>query len=214
MSDVVFPTKFLIDGIDRLGKSTLIKNIQDMLGYHLVVHYDKPKMLAHFLEVGFDIKNSELSDTDFDESYKLMPIENLARRLFQEDANQNMFNLLKTNVPIIFDRTHLGEMVYAPLYRGYSGDYVLDLEKDMLESKPYTSKEDIKLILLTSSNTDMLKDDGLSFDPQKKNQEQEMFIQAFNRSKIQNKIVIDVHDGNGNYKSYLQILEEALHKNS
>jgi thymidylate kinase len=206
------PTKFLIDGIDRLGKSTLIQRLQEELGYHLVIHYDKPKVLSNLLDTADCIKRAEVSETDYDESYRNLSIENLARRLYQEDANRGMFELLKSEVPIIFDRTHLGEMVYAPLYRGYSGDYVYEMEQDLIESKPYTIEKDVRLILLTSSNTDMLVDDGLSFDPAKKSEEQERFIQAFNKSRLVNKVMVDVHNGNGGYRSYEDILNDALYK--
>lgn len=188
---MIYPTKFMIDGIDRLGKSTLIENIQQALGYHLVIHYDKPKELDFYVEL-------------FGKRQIL--------RSYQVDANKSMFSLLRTEVPIIFDRTHLGELVYAPLYRNYSGNYVYQMELELLEDRPYTQHDDIRLILLTSSNTDMLKDDGLSFDPTKKNEEQNLFIEAFNKSNLTNKVIIDVHNGNGGYRPYLDILKEALLK--
>jgi hypothetical protein len=205
------PTKWLIDGIDRLGKSTLIENLMKELGYHLVIHYDKPKVLPNLLDEADMIKNCEASETDFDQSYRDLSLENLARRLYQEEANRGMFSLLKSNVPIIFDRTHLGELVYAPLYRKYSGEYVYEMEKELIDAKFYSHKEDIRMILLTSSNTDMLVDDGLSFDPAKKADEQELFIQAFRKSNLVNKIIIDVHNGNGGYRPYNEILTQAIY---
>lgn len=43
-----------------------------------------------------------------------------------------MFGMMKTlkdsSTNIIFNRSHLGESVYSPLYRGYSGDFVFDIE--------------------------------------------------------------------------------------
>lgn len=207
-----FPLKFLIDGIDRLGKSTLIKNIIEELGYHLVIHYDKPKVLNYYMGTAQMIKESAPEDTDYDESYRQLSPENLARRLYQEETNMGMFDLLRTDTPMIFDRTHLGEMVYAPLYRKYSGEYVYDLEKDYLDTRPYTSPGSTRLILLVSSNTDMLVDDGLGFDPAKKNDEQNLFIDAFNKSQIPNKVMIDVHDGKGGYRPYEDILMDALYK--
>ena len=208
------PTKFLIDGIDRLGKSSLIKRIQDELGYHMVIHYDKPKVLANHLWAAKMIKEANPADTDYDESYRQLSEENLARRLYQEDANVHMFKLLQIDVPIVFDRTHLGEMVYAPLYRKYSGDYVYKMEQELIDAKPFSYETDIRLILLTSSNTDMLVDDGLGFDPSKKNDEQNMFIEAFNRSALKNKIIVDVHNGNGGYKTYEEVFQEAIYKRS
>ena len=193
------PTKFLIDGIDRLGKSTLIDKIQEKYGYHLVIHYDKPKVLNEFLAMAMEFTDKTGND-----------LLNEARHLYQIHANRNMFELMKTDIPIIFDRTHLGEMVYAPLYRGYSGGYVFQIEKDFIDEKPYTNSDNVKLILLTTSNTDMLQDDGLSFDFSKKEEEQKMFIEAFNHSNLRNKVIVDVHNGQGGYKSYAQVFDEAM----
>lgn len=207
------PTKFLIDGIDRLGKSSLIRRILEVYGYFNVIHYDKPLVLEHSISIAEDIKNAKPEELD-PEYVKLqgLSVENIARRLYQEDANAGMFELMKSDASIIFDRTHLGEMVYAPLYRGYDGSYVYEMEQDLIEAKPYTYGGDIRLILLTSSNTDMLADDGLSFDPTKKLEEQNMFIEAFKRSKLVNKVIVDVHNGQGGYRTYNDIFTEAMLK--
>lgn len=186
---------YLIDGIDRLGKSTLIKGIQDQLGYHLIIHYDKPVVLNTYKFYNVDGRMSDLPDK-------------AALQIFQEQTNKNMFKLMSTNVPIIFDRTHLGEMVYAPLYRGYPGDYVFDNETAFLFRNPKL-EDKVKLILLTTSNFDMLKDDGQSFNWDNKKKEQDLFVKAFDRSVLP-KIKIDVHDGDGGYRNAYDILQEAL----
>ncbi len=203
------PTKFLIDGIDRLGKSTLIKRIQDEYGYHLVIHYDKPPVLQKNMETALILRSIPDCLNGRDQELSHLSNEDLARYLYQEHTNLFMFELLQTNTPIIFDRTHLGETVYAPLYRKYSGDYVFKMEYNFIKASKKT-QDDVRLILLTSSNTDMLVDDGLSFDPAKKGEEQKMFIDAFNKSQIKNKVLVDVHDGNGGYKSYDQVFKEAM----
>lgn len=172
--------KYIIEGIDRLGKSTLTENIQHAIGYHLVIHYDKPKLLR-----------------------SLQNFTNDPLRAYQNDVNHGMFDLIQNSITnIIFDRGHLGECVYAPLYRKYSGDYVFMIEKNYNTS-------DAKLILLTTSNFDLCVDDGESFNFDNKETEQQLFIDAFNKSNM-NKVMIDVHDGNGNFKTPEQILEEAL----
>lgn len=187
---MVQPSKFLLDGVDRLGKSTLVKNIVNELGYHLVIHYDKPKVLNVYEKVSGS-KNEALKE-------------------YQKQTNKQMFELMRSNVPIIFDRTHLGEMVYAPLYRNCPGDYVYQYEAEALNYKIFTHQDDFKLILLTTSNFDIMEDDGLSFDFSKKEQEQELFIQAFHKSSIVNKIIIDVHNGMGGFKHPTEVLCEAL----
>lgn len=183
------PTKFLIDGIDRLGKSTLSQSILNELGYHLMIHYDKPKVLA---------------------AYSTVMTADGARGYYQKECNVNMFRLLSSDVPIIFDRTHLGELVYAPMYRGYSGEYVYKMEQDLIDAQPFTSRDNIRLILLTTSNFDIVTDDGQSFDFSKKELEQEMFKTAWTKSNIVDKRIIDVHNGKGAFKTKDEILAEAL----
>jgi hypothetical protein len=175
-------TQYLVDGIDRLGKSTLIKNLQDELGYHLVVHYDKPKRLKVYEHFGSE-----------------------ALFTYQYEAYKTMFNMINCGLPVIFDRAHLGEMVYAPMYRGYDGDYVLDIEKEV-------NTRGTRLVLLTTSDFSFLKDDGLSFDFSKKEAEQALFIQAFHKSSIADKLIVDVSNGKGSYKTPDQILAEVLRK--
>lgn len=212
MDEIGFPTKFLIDGIDRLGKSSLINMIQNELGYHLVIHYDKPRVLSSYLLDASLIKSAAPGESDYGNEYTSLPEQDLARRLYQEECNRIMFNLLTTSASIIFDRTHLGEMVYAPLYRNYSGEYVYQNETDLIEAKPFTLKDDVRMILLITSNFEMLQDDGLSFNFANKEEEQNRFIEAFHRSQLPNKVIVDVHNGNGGYKTFQEVFQEAIYK--
>lgn len=174
------PNQFLIEGVDRLGKSTLIQGILDELGYHLTLHYDKPKKLKRYVE------DSE------------SPLQ-----MYQFRVYNGMFDLINNDQKVIFDRAHLGEMVYAPMYRKYSGDYVLDMEK-------WTDTKNARLVLLTTSDFSFIKDDGLSFDFGKKEQEQDLFVKAFAKSRIQDKLLVDVSNGKGGYRSAESILNEVL----
>src|SRR6266496_2678008 len=101
--------KFLIEGLDRLGKDTLIAGIQHRRGYHQVLHYSKPLRLDCYSSAnGF-----------------------AAERRYQEASFRTLFQFLRhVDAPIICNRAHLGECVYAPLYRGYSGGYVFEIESD------------------------------------------------------------------------------------
>ena len=190
------PTKILIEGLDRLGKSTLIKNIRNLYGYYEVIHYEKPQKLTIYEESAADCVDTfsnEMSNPLF---------------LYQEASFKNMFRLIQSSAKIIFDRAHLGEMVYAPLYRKYSGDYVIQMELD--EEIHYNSN--VRLILLTEDfeTSKHFKDDGQSFDPAKREDEQFMFINAFNRSYIADKRIVCVTDADGNFKPEQQILKEAM----
>ncbi len=110
-----------------------------------------------------------------------------------------MFNIMSVvgQVPfcnLILDRAHIGEVVYSPMYRGYSGNYVYGLEKEYL--KDYSSK-DTKLILFsdTAENViarDKARGDGLSFtlDLNKKRDELKRFEDAVSKSKLNHKIIM------------------------
>jgi nicotinamide riboside kinase len=172
-------SSFIICGLDRLGKSTLIENLQHRLGYFSVFHYERPKKLKC---LGHDLF-----------SYQKLSFENGFRLISSPQSK------------IIFDRFHLGETVYSPLYRGYSGEYVFDLEEEFGVSK----MDHVKLILLTTSSFEFVEDDGKSFNVSKRNEEQEMFKEAFAKSSFKHKSIVDVSIGN-QFKDQYQILEEAL----
>lgn len=188
---------YLIDGIDRLGKDSLISSIQNALGYNLVMHYSKPLSLEYYKTRilpeanGVFQKNAEL-------------------REYQAASFSAMFQLLNNSkTPVICNRTHLGENIYAPLYREYSGDYVFDLENwfsmDM--------NVETRLILLTENfdiSTHFI-DDGLSLGSiDNRIKEQQMFIDAFNESLIPDKRIICVTSSTGAFKTKAEVLAEAL----
>jgi hypothetical protein len=182
----------ILEGLDRLGKSTLINNIMNHFGFYHYIHYEKPKALDCYLDSCVN------------------PL-----KAYQVDSFLTGFDLIANataDTRIIFDRFHLGESVYSPLYRKYDGDYVFSMEHDCIEQlKVHPHKLDnVKLILLTSSNFDFVEDDGLSFDVTAQQKEQNMFIAAFNTSKFKHKTLIDVHNGHGGFKDPLEIFSEAF----
>ena len=184
-------TVYAIEGLDRLGKSTLIDGILNTLGYYQVIHFSKP--------------------TDLDIYRKAsMGRPSVAARLYQEEGFRNSMMLARSGARIVFDRWHLGEMVYAPMYRGYDGDYVLDLERRFHLDTVY----DIRLILLTE-DFEIAKhfvDDGQSLGAiQNRQKEQQRFVDAFGKSIIRDKRIICVTDpGQGGFKRREWILNEAL----
>lgn len=188
---------YIVCGIDRLGKSTLIVNIQREFGFFNIMHYQRPSLLP------------SLTDGN-DEGAQRRALET-----YQKHSFASMFNLLRGDEPFIMDRGHLGEVVYAPRYRGYDGNYVFDLEHEAMENWRVTPSSvnqpfPAKLILLTTSDFSFIEDDGLSFAFDKKEEEQVDFIKAFNRSKLP-KVMIDVANGKGGYKDHNVIFDEAMH---
>lgn len=172
--------KIIIEGIDRLGKDTLIKSIINTYGYHQVLHYQKPERL--------DVYNGDL--------FK-----------YQRQSFITMFEMLNSNIGnLILNRAHLGETVYAPRYRKYDGSYVFELEQRI----GWPAVNQTRLVLLYTSDFSFITDDGASFDFSAKEQEQAEFKQAFFRSSFKNKVLVDVSNGAGGFKSKEQVFGEAL----
>ena len=185
------PFNYLIEGLDRLGKSTLIEGIQHQEGFHTVIHYQKPKRLDHYVEIAEEDGNGE------------NPL-----RMYQHDGFVAMFEMLDLSVPVIFDRAHLGECVYAPMYRGYSGNYVFDLE----DNYGVDEMQHVRLILLVEDFTKSkhFVDDGLSLGASDKRQaEQDLFLEAFYKSSFPDKKIICVTAEDGSFRSKEDILAEA-----
>jgi thymidylate kinase len=181
---------YAIEGLDRLGKSTLIKNIKNKLGFFQVIHFSKPERLKAYGHL-----NSESNGDLY--TYQL------------ESFNNSMI-MAKSGAKLIFDRWHLGEAIYANLYRKYDGEYVFDLEK---KHDMERHSRNISLILLTEnfSCSKHFIDDGDSFDVTKRQDEQELFIKAWEKSIIRNKKIVCVTDSStGKFKSEMQILNEVL----
>jgi hypothetical protein len=176
----------IIEGIDRLGKDTLIKEIMNRLGYFQVIHYQKPEILDFILSDVrrlMDLPDEIVNDTVISMAYKR----------YQQQSFLNMMKLLSSDASLILNRAHLGEFVYSPRYRNYSGDYVFDLEKQS------ECLDTTLLIVLHTSSFDFIEDDGLSFDFNKKDDEQMDFIRAFEKSNIKHKLLLDVNDGKGKF---------------
>lgn len=171
----------LCEGPDNTGKSTQIRNIID-----------------HFVNVQFIPGHfSNVRSLNTPESVIGYSIE----------LYNNMFNATKHN-SFIFDRAHLGEYVYGKIYRDYNADYIFSLE----HKHKCSTRDDICLILFIDTPENLIaRDDGLSFsiDPGVKKYEIERFVEAFNRSEIKHKILIDINglSEEGVFKKVKEFLE-------
>lgn len=184
------PKHFLIEGLDRVGKDTLIKGIQNRLGYHQVLHFTKPMTLDCYAST------SGVS----------------VLRQYQEASFRTMFHFLR-GVPLaqlICNRAHLGECVYAPLYRDYPGEYVFDLEREFgAHELPH-----VRLILLTENfdvSVHFVDDKNSLGRPEERRKEQTMFLRAFDASLINDKRIVCVTDPvTGAFRSRDSVLDEVL----
>lgn len=197
---------YIIEGLDRLGKGTLINGIIDRQGYFPVIHMSKPVKTAHHSR-----------KSTYYNSGKPLDRQKTPAEMYQRESFEYMLEQMRLTADnkhrVIFDRGHLGENVYAPIYRGYSGEYVFDFEYTVLSNLSFEAAARIKLILLTEdfSKSKHFTSDGESFDDSKRQEEQNLFLAAFNKSVIPNKKIICVTDTNtGGFRDPADILKEAL----
>jgi len=159
----------LIEGTDNVGKTTqanlIIERMKDYGVFHKV-HYS-----------ALPFKEKELH-IDYSAS-------------LYKDMFDMMGVLIKSGHNVIFDRSHLGESVYAPLYRGYSGDFIFEIEDENI----HNIKNDVYLITLVNDpKLVMSRDDGFSFytNEQEVQNEVDGFVRAHRKSAIKNKLLINV----------------------
>lgn len=167
----------IIEGLDRLGKSTLADGIEQRLGCFTRIHFGKPPILGYYLNSVGALK---------------------AKEAYQRASFEQMFQFLSGNGRFLLDRGHLGEAVYAKRYRNYDGNYVFDFET-VANGEALTRTLLVLLVNYDKALEANLVDDGESFDWTKRAEEQKDFEQAFHRSKIVNKLIMSVGDGKGSF---------------
>jgi hypothetical protein len=186
----------IIEGVDRIGKDTLITNLMNELGFFTELHFEKPRDLKYFSSCpiptlsfqqrlfwnAFSILATNACYMQSDSVSKMMP-------KLRTNSNVSKLEDYRTPEPFILNRFHLGEYVYSPMYRGYNGDYVFDLE---LEPRFDMAIQNSVLILLVTDSFSFIEDDGKSFNFENAKLEQDKFIEAFNKSNFVNKKIINV----------------------
>ena len=174
-------SKFIIiEGTDNVGKDTqqdlIIKNMSEHVFHKL-----------HYSSLPFK-DDSGYYDKEKHATYSKELYESMFLLMMKSKTGYKKGDI---DINLIFNRSHLGETVYSPLYRGYSGDYVLDIEKK------YTKvlREDLYLITLTNDPHTILKrDDGKSFygNEEEVKAEVDGFRRAHRLSTIKNKLHVNV----------------------
>ena len=163
----------LIEGVDACGKSTQIQFIQNEFE-----RMNRATHVIHYSNLKFSNDSSEIK---------------IASMIRYRD----MFDLMSDNDKdesriLIFDRSHVGECVYSPLYRNYSGDYVFEFEKNFKnkchpKTKLICFLDDAEKII----QRDIARGDSQSFslDIEKKKEEIALFENAVNSSCLDKKII-------------------------
>lgn len=126
--------------------------------------------------------------------------------MYSKAEYMEYFMTLKKSDGIVYNRGHIDEFIYAPRYRHYPTYWLTIMEEEMADEVKNTI-----FVLLYTTDFSFIKDDGLSLDFSRMGEEQEDFHKYFDRSKMYNKIKIQVNDGN-NYRNKLDIKEEFERK--
>lgn len=165
----------ILEGLDRTGKSTQTEKIKEF----------------------FKKKGIETSDIHYEGIQ--VPVDGIFKQGAQEVASRarydDMLKIADTladvkNYVLIFDRAHLGEYVYSPMYRHYDGSYVFEMETHY----PNFIKQAIELVFIDTVDNLIKRDDGLSFSIKKDDKEKEiqLFKEAFDKSNVKHKVLIDI----------------------
>lgn len=186
----------ILEGGDRLGKSSIIKGLCEYFNYDNVT-------IRHFGKPPKDLTPSEVSSFQFRAFNKELD-------LFY-DINAREYDKYKYYPEImIWNRSHLGEYVYSQMFRGGNAELLKDMifqfERGLISHKVY-------LITLTADPEFFLsKEDGNSFSNklEDKRRELELFKEAYDFSILSNKLYLKVDNGHGYFRFKADILNEVI----
>lgn len=189
----------IIEGGDRLGKSTLIESISKHFNFDNVSvrHFGKPP------------KTFEEGESPLDFQARCFVKEGAMLEFLKQNENDKYGYF--ENV-VIWNRAHLGEYVYGQMFRGEDPkeikDFLLDFEEQFLLENLETY-----LILLTADPEFFLsKEDGNSFSQNldQKTTELRLFDEIFEASSIDKKLRVNVSmDGKFLPKEY--VFNKVMH---
>ena len=163
------PFFIIFEGLDRCGKDTQIALLRSYLQFDIIhtLKYSNIKLVNH---------------------------ENVANysKLLYKDMFLLLKNAMRTNHNFILNRSHIGEYVYSRIYRGYDGSYIFDYEKKYLR---YVENNIYLIVFIDDVQNLLNRDDGLSLSNKNSDMislERTMFIDAYNKTFIKNKILINI----------------------
>lgn len=174
----------IIEGMDRCGKSTLVEQLRKR-------YFTDPRILVHHSSSPPKVDNPNEWEVQhykslLDTSYYLN---------YAEDFN------------VIYDRFHLGAIVYGKKYRNADPEDIYSIE-NMLVRKD----DEIALVLLTDwTHAIMDRDDENSLEsgPSEFDETRMAFEEAFKRSIIPHKLHINISE-NGGFKNTYSTVTKFL----
>lgn len=176
----------IICGQDRTGKSTLINQLRK-------TYFKNPKTIVHHSSSPPKVENPN--------QWEIEHYRNILDTAIEMSHNQGY--------DFIFDRLHLGAIVYGKKYRNADPKLIYGIDKHFL-----TDEKDVFLVLLTDYSEAILAiDDGESLETNVEDYEytRTEFIDAFNKSVCVNKLHINITDNGGfknTYETVVKFLDE------
>ena len=165
----------IVEGLDRCGKDTIIQRLMT----------DHP----HFIRSHFGYPKGNTADEKHEYQVYSFGIEFSMQRIIRTAYGSNYFQ----DGLYVWNRSHIGECVYGPMYREKDPEWVFDTEES------YFAEDDEVYLLYLYADVEFLlkRDDGNSFttDIEKKKNEARLFEAAVDKSIIKNKMKIKVNDG-------------------
>ena len=202
----------IIEGIDHCGKDTLIDLLMQ-LAPGRIHHCGKPIFCQQFV--------ADKKEIDQCEKYEINNAYYEYQKRYFTDLFRTMvlpqeiphFDFRKQPFNTYFNRFHLGEYVYGYLYRDYSSEQmetVFKIEEEYIGNNWKYLQYWTKLILLAMHHPENRVHDNEAFSNDNGKLEQQLFLQAFNKSKlIKGIIFVDTPEGKWRPKS--DILTDVLH---
>jgi len=172
-----------IEGLDRCGKDSQCK---------LLINYIKPVITIH--------------------GYAAKGLTSAEQRKLQFENAQAAFELFNANPSFNFlcNRSHLGEIVYGNLYRGYNPAVSINCLETLLQKNMNNFSKSIYFFIDENIDILMEREDGNSFSNTKelKKRERDFFLHVIEQSIIPNKHII-ISNGRTREDIHYEILKEV-----
>jgi len=158
----------LFEGLDNTGKSTQIQNLIEHYKDRIFhkIHYSAVKTLS----------------SDEAETYSKKLYTDMFKIISECNKDRN----------IVFDRAHLGEYVYGKIYRNYDANWTFDLEVDKDTTFLIVLVDEPKNVLYREDGLSLSKSDNIEESIRKISYEKQRFEEAYNKSTLTNKILINI----------------------
>lgn len=165
----------IIEGMDRCGKSTLVEQLRKR-------YFTNPRILIHHSSSPPKVENPN--------EWELQHYSKLLDTSYQLNYAHGF--------DIIYDRFHLGAIVYGKKYRNADPEDIYSIEEMLIHKD-----DEIALVLLTDSTDRIMErddDDSLETSSIEFDETRAAFEEAFGRSIIPNKLHINISE-NGGFKN-------------